>query len=146
MDIRFKDKNIFEVSTESIVYFSDNSLIGEKSDVLIRRAGNRILDTIQKLNGCATGDVKIVPGYDLKQNYVFLSVLPEKLESEIDRKLFKNIFKKVFLMLDEYNIASFAIDVNYMSMKFGDEYIKLFNEIIRSDEYKYSDYTIYMCK
>ena len=146
MDIRFKDKNIFEVSTESIVYFSDNSLIGEKSDILIRRAGNRILDTIQKLNGCATGDVKIVPGYDLKQNYVFLSVLPEKLESEIERKLFKNIFKKVFLMLDEYNIASFAIDVNYMKMKFGDEYIKLFNEIIRSDEYKYSDYTIYMCK
>lgn len=146
MDIRFKDKNIFEVSTESIVYFSDNSLIGEKSDVLINRAGDRILDTIQKLNGCSTGEVKIVPGYDLKQNYVLLSVLPENLNSEIDKKLFKNIFNNIFLMLDEYNIASFAIDVKYMSTKFGDEYIKLLNEIVRSDEYKYSDYTIYMCK
>ncbi len=146
MDIRFKDKNIFEVSTESIVYFSDNSLIGERSDVLINRAGNRILDTIQKLNGCATGEVKIIPGYDLEQNYVLLSVLPEKLESEIEKNLFKKIFSSVFSMLDEYNISSFAIDVNYMKTKFGDEYIKLLNEIVRSEEYKYSDYTIYMCK
>ncbi|MFY9284867.1 MAG: macro domain-containing protein [Miniphocaeibacter sp.] len=146
MDIRFTNENIFDVNAESIVYFTDNTLIGEKSNELIENAGERVLETIQKLNGCPTGEVKIIPGYNLKQNYVFLSVLPEKIENEIEIELFKRIFNKLFKLAEEYKISSFAIDVLYMQTMYGDDYLKLLNNVVRSADLKYDDYTIYMSK
>ncbi|QQK07813.1 macro domain-containing protein [Miniphocaeibacter halophilus] len=146
MDIRFTNDNIFDVNAESIVYFTDNTLIGEKSNELIENAGERILETIQKLNGCPTGEVKIIPGYNLKQNYVFLSVLPEKIENKVEIELFKSLFNKLFILAEEYKISSFAIDVLYMQTIYGDNYIRLLNNIVRSTDMKYNDYTIYMSK
>ena len=146
MDIRYIDKDIFEIESDSIVYFTDNSLIGKDSDVLLNKAGNRALESIQKLNGCATGEIKIIPGYNTKQYYIILSVLPNSIDSDKNIYLFKRLFTKLFEVAEEYNINSFAIDVLYMQSRYGAEYIRLLNNIIRSVELKYSDFILYLCK
>lgn len=146
MDIRFVNKDFFNINSEALVYFTDNTLIGERSDILIDKAGDRILETIQKLNGCATGEVKIVPGYNLKQDYVILSVLPDNIEGNIEIVLMKRLFENLFKLIDEYGISSIAIDVQYMQNKYGCEYITLLNKIVRSNIYKYNNNILFMCK
>lgn len=146
MDIRFVNKDFFKIKSEGLVYFTDNSLIGERSNALIDKAGSRILDTIQKINGCATGEVKITPGYNLIQDYVILSVLPDKIDNDLEIKLMEHLLKNLFDLSEEYNISSLAIDVQHMQTKYGDEYITLLNQIIRSDKYKYNNNILYLCK
>ncbi|WP_099203007.1 macro domain-containing protein [Miniphocaeibacter massiliensis] len=146
MDIRFTNKNVFDVEADAILYFTDNSLIGEKSNELIEKAGNRIIDSIQKLNGCATGDIKIVPAFNLRQLYIILSVLPEKIDTNIQKELFNNVFIKLFKVLEEYELDSVVIDVSYMQRKYGVEYSVLLNRIVKDKRFNFYDNIVYMSK
>ncbi len=146
MDIRFTNENIFQIDTDSMLYFTDNSLIGEKSDILIEKAGNRILETIQKLSGCATGDIKIIPAYKLKQKYVFMSVLPDQINTSIQKELFNRVFIKLFKTMEEYDLDSVALDVSYMQRKYGIEYVTLLNEIVKDKRFNFYNNVVYLTK
>lgn len=145
MDIRITFEDIFEIESEGLVFFSDNALLDEGSNSLIGNAGERIISPLSKIQGVATGDVKIVPGFDLKQLYVFLTVLPEDIESDLNKKLFKDSFKKIIGLSKEFNLQSIAINLNYLKERYGEYYIDCLYRVLRGDEYKFEDLIVFLC-
>lgn len=145
MDIRITFEDIFEIESDGLVFFSDNALLDEGSNSLIKNAGERILSPLSKIQGVATGDVKIIPGFDLKQLYIFLTVLPEDIESELNQKLFKDSFKNIIGLSKEFNLESIAINLNYLKERYGEYYIDCLNRVLRSDDYKFEDLIVFLC-
>lgn len=145
MDIRFTDKNIFEAEAQSIVFFTDHSLLGNKTTSLIERAGERIIEPLIKQSGCATGVVKIVPGFDLYSNYVLLSVLPTR-DHPLAEKIFEDMLFQIFNILAEYNIHSAAIDLFYIQKVFDQEYVALLNDVVKKSRRENTDVLLYLCK
>ncbi|WP_237036193.1 macro domain-containing protein [Mediannikoviicoccus vaginalis] len=145
MDIRITFEDIFEIESDGLVFFSDNALLDEGSNSLIENAGERVLLPLSKVQGVATGDVKLIPGFDLKQLYIFLTVLPEDIESKLNQKLFKDSFKKIIELSKEYNLESIAINLNYLKERYGEYYIDCLNRVLRSDDYKFEDLIVFLC-
>ena len=145
MDIRITFEDIFEIESQGLVFFSDNALLDEGSNSLIENAGNRIVLPLSKVQGVATGDVKIIPGFDLKQLYVFLTVLPEDIESNLNQKLFKDSFEKIIALSKEFDLQSIAINLNYLKERYGEYYIDCLNRVLRSDDYKFEDLIVFLC-
>lgn len=145
MDIRITFEDIFEIESDGLVFFSDNALLDKGSNSLIKNAGERVLSPLSKIQGVATGDVKIIPGFDLKQLYIFLTVLPEDIESELNQKLFKDSFKKIIGLSKEFNLDSIAINLNYLKERYGEYYIDCLNRVLRSDDYKFEDLIVFLC-
>ena len=145
MDIRITFEDIFEIESDGLVFFSDNALLDEGSNSLIENAGERVLLPLSKIQGVATGDVKLIPGFDLKQLYIFLTVLPEDIESKLNQKLFKDSFKKIIELSKEFNLESIAINLNYLKERYGEYYIDCLNRVLRSDDYKFEDLIVFLC-
>lgn len=145
MDIRITFEDIFEIESDGHVFFSDNALLDEGSNSLIENAGERVLLPLSKIQGVATGDVKLIPGFDLKQLYIFLTVLPEDIESKLNQKLFKDSFKKIIELSKEFNLESIAINLNYLKERYGEYYIDCLNRVLRSDDYKFEDLIVFLC-
>lgn len=145
MDIRITFEDIFEIESDGLVFFSDNALLDEGSNSLIENAGERVLLPLSKIQGVATGDVKLIPGFDLKQLYIFLTVLPEDIESKLNQKLFKDSFKKIIDLSKEFNLESIAINLNYLKERYGEYYIDCLNRVLRSDDYKFEDLIVFLC-
>ncbi|MDO5649272.1 MAG: hypothetical protein Q4G11_01605 [Gallicola sp.] len=145
MDIRFTNKNIFEIDSESIVFFTDHSLLGEKTNLLIQKAGEGIIEPLIKQAGCATGEVKIVPAFHLESNYVLLSVLPDK-DHPLAEKLFEDMLFQIFNTLRAYNIHSAAFDLSYVQKLFDQGYVALLNEVVTRNRREYADILLYLCK
>ncbi len=145
MDIRITFEDIFEIESDGLVFFSENALLDEGSNSLIENAGERVLLPLSKIQGVATGDVKLIPGFDLKQLYIFLTVLPEDIESKLNQKLFKDSFKKIIDLSKEFNLESIAINLNYLKERYGEYYIDCLNRVLRSDDYKFEDLIVFLC-
>lgn len=145
MDIRITFEDIFEIESDGLVFFSDNALLDEGSNSLIENAGERVFLPLSKIQGVATGDVKLIPGFDLKQLYIFLTVLPEDIESKLNQKLFKDSFKKIIDLSKEFNLESIAINLNYLKERYGEYYIDCLNRVLRSDDYKFEDLIVFLC-
>ena len=145
MDIRIIFEDVFEIESDGLVFFSDNALLDEGSNSLIENAGERVLLPLSKIQGVATGDVKLIPGFDLKQLYIFLTVLPEDIESKLNQKLFKDSFKKIIELSKEFNLESIAINLNYLKERYGEYYIDCLNRVLRSDDYKFEDLIVFLC-
>lgn len=144
MDIRITFENIFEIESDALVFFSDNALLDENADILIDNAGDRVVKPLAKIQGVATGDVKVIPGFDLKQLYIFLTVLPEDIESKINKILFKNTFDKIVQLAKELDLDSISINLNYLKERYGEYYIECLNRVLRDDEYKFEDLVVFL--
>ncbi|WP_300409665.1 macro domain-containing protein [Lagierella sp.] len=145
MDIRYTLDKIFDVESEAIVYFAKNSLL-EGSQELINRAGLKALESLTKLQGCPTGDVKIIPGYDLSNLYILLTVLPHDIKSNINKILFDRAFNEIIRVAKEYDIKSLAINLTYLKEKYGKDYIESLNKVLHSKAYKFDDFIVYLCR
>ncbi|MDO5018253.1 MAG: macro domain-containing protein [Lagierella massiliensis] len=144
MDIRITFDETFDLECSGLVFFSENSLLDESTNKLIDKAGDRIIEPLSKIGSIPTGEVKVIPGFDLNQLYIFLTVLPENLDSDLNKKLFKDSLDKLIKLANEYDIDSIAINLVYLKERYGEQYIENLNRVLRSKEYKFNDLVVFL--
>ena len=145
MDIRFVKGNIFELQSDAILYFIENSLLEENSKKLVEKAGERILEPLIKISGIEKGECKIIPAFNITSDYVILANLPDDLRNN-NKNLFKNLIYNVFCEMKKFEIHSLNIDYSFLTEKYSSEFVNLINEVIDEKSLRISDFLVFMCK
>lgn len=145
MDIRFVKGNIFELQSDAILYFIENSLLEENSKKLVEKAGERILEPLTKISGIEKGECKIIPAFNITSDYVILANLPEDLRNN-NKNIFKNLIYNVFSEMKKFEIHSVNIDYSFLTEKYSSEFVNLINEVIDEKSLRISDFLVFMCK
>lgn len=145
MDIRFVKGNIFELQSDAILYFIENSLLEENSKKLVEKAGERILEPLTKISGIEKGECKIIPAFNITSDYVILANLPEDLKNN-NKNIFKNLINNVFCEMKKFEIHSLNIDYSFLTEKYSSEFVNLINEVIDEKSLRISDFLVFMCK
>ena len=145
MDIRFVKGNIFELQSDAILYFIENSLLEENSKKLVEKAGERILEPLTKISGIEKGECKIIPAFNITSDYVILANLPDDLRDN-NKNIFKNLIYNVFFEMKKFEIHSLNIDYSFLTEKYSSEFVNLINEVIDEKSLRISDFLVFMCK
>lgn len=145
MDIRFVKGNIFELQSDAILYFIENSLLEENSKKLVEKAGERILEPLTKISGIEKGECKIIPAFNITSDYVILANLPDDLRDN-NKNIFKNLIYNVFCEMKKFEIHSLNIDYSFLTEKYSSELVNLINEVIDEKSLRISDFLVFMCK
>lgn len=145
MDIRFVKGNIFELQSDAILYFIENSLLEENSKKLVEKAGERILEPLIKISGIEKGECKIIPAFNITSDYVILANLPDDLRNN-NKNIFKNLIYNVFCEMKKFEVHSLNIDYSFLTEKYSSEFVNLINEVIDEKSLRISDFLVFMCK
>lgn len=102
--------DITTLKVDAIVNAANNSLLGGGGvdGAIHKAAGPELLIYNRQLNGCATGDAKISPGFNLPAKYIIHTVGPVYIGQEIDDYLLERCYLASLLLAQKHQLKSIA--------------------------------------
>lgn len=146
MEVRYVNSTIFENESDAVLFYIENSLLEDRSKILVKEAGIRILEALTKISGIESSEAVVIPGFDIKADYLILSNIREDLKSDFNKEIFKKSLINSFKKAIDFKISSINIDISYLQGLFGKEYVNIFNDLINSDRFRKEEIILYLCR
>ena len=109
--LRILQTDITKLAVDAIVNAANQGLRGGGGvdGAIHRAAGKQLLAACQELGGCATGDAKATPGFNLPARYVFHAVGPRWRDgSKGEPEKLASCYRRTMELTKEYRVRSIA--------------------------------------